>query len=166
VLLAKSLAPAVEAGVRAAGAPLAIVGVIIATIVLLPETAAAIRAAPRRQLQASINLALGSAVASIGLSVPVVAIASFWIGQPLELGISAGATVLMALGFVVAIITYGTGRTNLLSGIVHLALLAPTSSPSSRLENAAERVIPKPAKPEPNRDFERTPPSAVRAIFG
>ena len=124
VLLAKSLAPALEAGVQAAGAPLAIVGVIIAAIVLLPETAAAIRAAARRQLQASINLALGSAVASIGLSVPVVAIASFWIGQPLELGISAGATVLMALGFVVAIITYGTGRTNLLSGIVHLVLLA------------------------------------------
>ena len=124
VLLAKSLAPALEAGVQAAGAPLAIVGVIIAAIVLLPETAAAIRAAARRQLQASINLALGSAVASIGLSVPAVALVSFWIHQPLELGISAGATVLMALGFVVAIITYGTGRTNLLSGIVHLLLLA------------------------------------------
>jgi Ca2+:H+ antiporter len=124
VLLAKSLGPALEAGVQAAGAPLAIVGVIIAAIVLLPETAAAIRAAARRQLQASINLALGSAIASIGLSVPVVALASFWIGQPLELGISAGASVLMALGFVVAIITYGTGRTNLLSGIVHLVLLA------------------------------------------
>jgi len=124
VLLAKSLAPALEAGVRAAGAPLAIVGVIIAAIVLLPETVAAIRAAARRQLQASINLALGSAVASIGLAVPVIALVSFWIGQPLELGISAGASVLMALGFVVAIITYGTGRTNLLSGIVHLVLLA------------------------------------------
>jgi Ca2+:H+ antiporter len=124
VLLAKSLAPALEAGVQAAGAPLALVGVIVAAIVLLPETAAAVRAAARRQLQASINLALGSAVASIGLSVPVVALASFWIGQPLELGISPGAGVLMALGFVVAIITYGTGRTNLLSGIVHLVLLA------------------------------------------
>jgi Ca2+:H+ antiporter len=124
VLLAKSLAPALEAGVRAADAPLAIVGVIIAAIVLLPETVAAIRAAARRQLQASINLALGSAVASIGLAVPVIALVSFWIGQPLELGISAGASVLMALGFVVAIITYGTGRTNLLSGIVHLVLLA------------------------------------------
>ena len=124
VLLAKSLAPALEAGVQAAGAPLAIVGVIIAAIVLLPETAAAVRAAVRRQLQASINLALGSAVASIGLAVPSVVLASFWIGQPLELGISAGASVLMALGFIVAIITYGTGRTNLLSGIVHLVLLA------------------------------------------
>jgi Ca2+:H+ antiporter len=124
VLLAKSLAPAPEAGVQAAGAPLGIVGVTIAAIVLLAETAAAIRAAARRQLQASINLALGSAVASIGLSVPAVALVSFWIQQPLELGISAGATVLMALGFIVAIITYGTGRTNLLSGIVHLLLLA------------------------------------------
>ena len=124
VLLAKSLGPALEAGVQAAGAPLAIVGVIVAAIVLLPETAAAIRSAARRQLQASINLALGSAIATIGLSVPVVALASFWIGQPLALGISTGASVLMALGFVVAIITYGTGRTNLLSGIVHLVLLA------------------------------------------
>jgi Ca2+:H+ antiporter len=90
---------------------------------IFAETAAAIRAAARRQLQSSINLALGSAVASIGLSMPVVALASLWLRQPLELGISAGATVLMALGFVVTIITYGTGRTNLLSGIVHLLLL-------------------------------------------
>jgi Ca2+:H+ antiporter len=90
----------------------------------LPETAAAIRAAARGQLQASINLALGSAVASIGLTVPVVALVSFWLERPLELGIASSASVLMALGFVVAIITYGTGRTNLLSGIVHLVLLA------------------------------------------
>ena len=124
VLLAKSLAPALEAGVVAAGAPLAIAGVIIAAIVLLPETAAAVRAAARNRLQASINLALGSAVASIGLAVPAVALVSSWAGLPLDLGISSGASVLMALGFVVAIITYGTGRTNLLSGIVHLVLLA------------------------------------------
>jgi Ca2+:H+ antiporter len=124
VMLAKSLAPTLESGVDAAGALLAIVGVIIALIVLLPETAAAVRAAARNQLQSSINLALGSAVACIGLTVPAVAIVSSWIDQRLELGISAGASVLMALGFVVAMITYGTGRTNLLSGIVHLVLLA------------------------------------------
>jgi Ca2+:H+ antiporter len=124
VMLAKSLAPALEAGVYVVGAPLAIVGVIIALIVLLPETAAAVRAASRNQLQSSINLALGSAVACIGLTVPAVAVVSSWIDQPLELGISAGSSVLMALGFVVAMITYGTGRTNLLSGIVHLVLLA------------------------------------------
>jgi Ca2+:H+ antiporter len=123
VLLTKSLAPALEAGVAATGAPLALVGVIIAGIVLMPETAAAVRAAARNRLQASINLALGSAVASIGLTVPAVALASYCIGLPLELGVSAGATVLMVLGFAVAMITYGTGRTNLLSGIVHLVLL-------------------------------------------
>ena len=76
VLLTKSLAPALEAGVVATGAPLAIVGVIIAGIVLMPETAAAVRAAARNRLQASINLALGSAVASIGLTVPAVALVS------------------------------------------------------------------------------------------
>jgi Ca2+:H+ antiporter len=124
VLLAKSLAPALENGVAAAGAPLATVGLIIAVIVLLPEATAAVRAAARNRLQASINLALGSAVACIGLTVPAVALLSWWIDQPLELGISAGATVLMALGFVVAMITYGTGRTNLLSGVVHLVILA------------------------------------------
>lgn len=124
VLLAKSLAPALEAGVDIAGAPHAIVGVIIAAIVLLPESAAAVRSAARNRLQASINLSLGSGVASIGLTVPAVALVSFWIGQPLALGISQGASVLMALGFLVAVITYGTGRTNLLSGIVHLVLLA------------------------------------------
>ena len=124
VLPAKSLAPALEAGMAAAGAPPAIVGLIIAVIVLLPETTAAVRAALRNRLQASINLSLGSAVACIGLTVPTVALVSSWIDQPLELGISAGATVLMALGFAVAMITYGTGRTNLLSGIVHLVLLA------------------------------------------
>jgi Ca2+:H+ antiporter len=124
VLLTKSLAPALEAGVAATGAPLAIIGVIIAGIVLMPETSAAVRAAARNRLQASINLALGSAVASIGLTVPAVALASYWAGLPLELGVSAGATVLMTLGFAVAMITYGTGRTNLLSGVVHLVLLA------------------------------------------
>src|SRR5262249_37723385 len=129
VLLAKSLAPALEIGVANAGAPLATVGVIIGAIVLLPESTAAVRAAARNRLQASINLALGSAVASIGLTVPTVAVLSWWIDQPLELGISAGATVLMALGFVVAMITYGTGRTNLLSGIAHLVLLATSVFP-------------------------------------
>ena len=124
VVLAKSLSPALQEGVGAAGAPLAIVGVIVAAIVLLPETTAAVRAAAANRLQSSLNLALGSAVACIGLTVPTVAVVSWWIGQPLQLGISPGATVLMGLGFLVAMITYGTGRTNVLSGIVHLVLFA------------------------------------------
>lgn len=124
VLLAKGLAPSIEAAVLRLGAPMAVVGVVIAAIVLLPETAAAMRAAARNRLQSSINLALGSVVACIGLSVPVLAVVSFWAGIPLQLGISGGASVLMALGFAVAMITYGTGRTTLLAGIVHLVLLA------------------------------------------
>jgi Ca2+:H+ antiporter len=124
VLLAESLAPSLEASVEAMGAPHAIVGVVVAMIVLLPESTAAVRAAARNKLQESINLALGSAIASIGLTVPTVAFVSSRIGEPLELGVSSGASVLMALGFLVAVITYGTGRTNLLSGIVHLVLLS------------------------------------------
>jgi Ca2+:H+ antiporter len=124
VLLAESLAPSLEASVEAIGAPHAIVGVVVAMIVLLPESTAAVRAAARNKLQESINLALGSAIASIGLTVPTVAFVSSRIGEPLELGVSSGASVLMALGFLVAVITYGTGRTNLLSGIVHLVLLS------------------------------------------
>lgn len=124
VVLAKSLAPALQEGVDALGAPAAITGVIIAAIVLLPETAAAVRAAARNRLQSSLNLSLGSGVACIGLTVPAVAVVAWWIGEPLALGVSDGASVLMALGFVVAVITYGTGRANLLSGVVHLVLLA------------------------------------------
>jgi Ca2+:H+ antiporter len=135
---------ALEAGVQTAGAPLAIVSVIIAAIVLLPETAAAIRAAARRQLQASINLSLGSAIASIGLSVLAVAFASFWIGQPLELGISAGASVLMALSFVVAIITCGTGGQTCCPASSTRCCWQPTSSRYSRPDSilrAAERQV-------------------------
>jgi Ca2+:H+ antiporter len=124
VVLAKALAPALEEAVGAAGAPVAVVGVIVAAIVLMPESAAAIRAAARNRLQSSLNLALGSAVACIGLTVPAVAVVSFMIDQPLALGISPGQTTLLALSFAVAIITYGTGRTNLLCGIVHLVLAA------------------------------------------
>lgn len=124
VVLAKSLSPALTGAITSFGAPSAIAGVVVAAIVLLPETSAAVRAAARDRLQSSINLALGSAVACIGLTVPTVAVVAWWIGQPLELGISQGSTVLMVLGFMVAMITYGTGRTNLLAGIVHLVLLA------------------------------------------
>jgi Ca2+:H+ antiporter len=123
-MLAKCLAPALEDGVEAAGAPIAIVGVIVAAIVLLPESGAALRAAAHNRMQSAINLALGSGVASIGLTVPTVAAVTWFFGQPLTLGISAGHSVLLALGFAVAMLTYGTGRTNILSGIVHLVLAA------------------------------------------
>jgi Ca2+:H+ antiporter len=124
VLLAKLLAPFIERSIIAAGAPMKLAGVIVAAIVLLPEGVAALRAARRNQLQISINLALGSAVACIGLTVPFVAVIATWLDQPIALGIDNESTLLLLLSFLVAILTYGQGRTNLLSGFVHLVLLA------------------------------------------
>jgi Ca2+:H+ antiporter len=106
------------------GAPLKLAGVIVALIVLLPESVTALRAARRNQLQTSINLALGSAVACIGLTVPSVTVIATLLHQPLALGIDTGPTVMLGLSFLVAILTYGQGRTNLLSGCVHLVLFA------------------------------------------
>ena len=124
VLLAKGVSPFIQRGVEAAGAPPAFVGVIVAAIVLLPESATAVRAALNNQLQTSINLALGSAVASIGLTVPTVSVIAWWTGSPLELGVSPGGGIMLTLSFMMALITYGTGRASLLSGLVHLILLA------------------------------------------
>lgn len=124
VLLAKAVSPFIQAGVTALGAPVALVGVIVAAIVLLPEAATALKAALADRLQTSINLALGSAVASIGLTVPTVAVIAWFTGTPLALGVDPLGAVLLLLSFIMAIITYGTGRASLLSGIVHLILLA------------------------------------------
>ncbi len=124
ILLAEQLAPLIEHGIQASGAPLKLAGVIVALIVLLPEFATALRAARRNQLQTSINLALGSAVACIGLTVPSVTVIATLLHQPLALGIDTGPTVMLGLSFLVAMLTYGQGRTNLLSGCVHLVLFA------------------------------------------
>jgi Ca2+:H+ antiporter len=124
VLLAKSISPQIEAAVAAAGAPPALVGVIIAIIVLLPEGLAALRAARANRLQTSLNLALGSALASIGLSIPAVAVVSIVRHWPLALGIDAMSTVLLVLSLLVATLSLGTGRTTILQGVVHLVLFA------------------------------------------
>ncbi len=124
VLLAKSLAPAIEAAVLAAGAPLAVVGVIIAAVVLLPEGVAALRAARANRLQTSLNLALGSALASIGLTIPAVAIVSIATGWTLTLGLDAKASILLMLSLLVATLSLGTGRTTVLQGVVHLVIFA------------------------------------------
>jgi Ca2+:H+ antiporter len=125
VLLAKGVSPFIQAGVAGLGAPPALVGVIVAAIVLLPAGMTALHAAREDQLQTSINLALGSGVASIGLTVPAVAAVAWWTGTPLALGVSPGDAALLTLSFMMAIVTYGTGRASLLSGVVHLILLAP-----------------------------------------
>ena len=124
VLLAKGVSPFIQAAVAGLGAPPALVGVIVAAIVLLPEGMTAVRAARDDQLQTSINLALGSGVASIGLTVPAVSAVAWWTGSPMALGVTPGGAVLLALSFMMALITYGTGRASLLSGLVHLILLA------------------------------------------
>jgi Ca2+:H+ antiporter len=122
--LAKALTPIVESGTARLGAPKAVVGVVIAALVLLPEGLAALRAARANRLQTSMNLALGSALASIGLTIPAVAAVSILIGLPLELGLRAKDQVLLALTLLVGVITLGTGRTTVLQGVVHLMIFA------------------------------------------
>ena len=121
---AKLVSPTVERAVVAAGLPLSFVGVVIALLILLPETLAAVRAALRQRLQISLNLAFGSAMASIGLTIPAIAIASIWLPVPLHLGLGATHIVLLALTVVVTVLTVVPGRATLLQAGVHLALLA------------------------------------------
>jgi Ca2+:H+ antiporter len=122
--LAKVLTPTVELGIAYLGVPKAVVGIVIAAVVLLPEGLAALNAAQANRLQTSLNLALGSALATIGLTIPAVAAVSLAIGQPLELGLSAKDEVLLALTLLLGVITLGTGRTTILQGIVHLVIFA------------------------------------------
>ena len=122
--LAKIESPAIESGVAALGFPQAVVGVVIALLVLAPESIAAVRAAARERVQVSLNLALGSAMASIGLTIPAIAIASIWLDGPLELGLNQLQTVLLLLTAAVAILTVVPGRAKPLQGGVHLVLLA------------------------------------------
>lgn len=122
--LAKSLTPTLEKAVTRLDVPKAVVGIVIATLVLLPEGLAAVRAARANRLQTSLNLALGSALASIGLTIPAVAAASVVLRQPLELGLHEKDSVLLALTLLISVITLGTGRTTVLQGIVHLVIFA------------------------------------------
>jgi Ca2+:H+ antiporter len=122
--LAKSLTPTIETALARLEVPKAVVGIIIAALVLLPEGLAALRAARANRLQTSLNLALGSALASIGLTIPAVAVVSIVLDQPLVLGLDAKDQVLLALTLLVGVITLGTGRTTVLQGIVHLVIFA------------------------------------------
>ncbi|MFD9472984.1 calcium:proton antiporter [Streptomyces goshikiensis] len=121
---AKAVSPTIEAGVESAGLPNAVVGVIIALLVLAPETLAAVRAARRDRVQTSLNLAYGSAIASIGLTIPAIALASIWLSGPLLLGLGPIHMVLLALTIMVSALTIVPGRATLLQAGVHLVLLA------------------------------------------
>jgi len=122
--LAKMLSPAIEHAVEAANAPRVVVGIVIAALVLLPETWAAVRAARADRLQSSMNLAIGSALACIGLTVPVVVLASIAFKLPLVLGFAAKDIALLAMTFVMSAFTLGTGRTYVMQGAVHLVVFA------------------------------------------
>ncbi len=124
VLLAKGVAGSIEATVVAVGAPTEAVGLLVALLVLLPETMAALRAARRNELQKSLNLALGSSLATIGLTIPAVSLLAIALNQRLELGVDTHDTVLLVLTFAVSLVTFGGGRTNILPGFVHLVLFA------------------------------------------
>ena len=122
--LAKIETPAIEDAVGAIGALLAAVGVVIALLVLLPETLAAVRNARRNRMQTSFNLALGSAVASIGLTIPAIAVASIWVEGPLVLGLGSTQIVLLAVTAIVGGLTVLPGRATVQEGGVHLILFA------------------------------------------
>jgi Ca2+:H+ antiporter len=122
VLLAKSLSGPLNALIRDAGLPPTFTGVVIAALVLLPESIAAVRAAIRNRTQTSLNLALGSALASIGLTIPAVAVVSFVQDLDLQLGVTPLQTALLAIALFVSTLTLGTGRTNFLHGVVHTVL--------------------------------------------
>jgi Ca2+:H+ antiporter len=124
VLLAKTLAPIIERGVSNAGAPPSLVGIIVALVILLPEGFAAVRAARKNRLQTSLNLALGSALASIGLTIPAVAIVSVFTGFSVTLGIDTKSTLLLILSLFTIMLSFGTGRTTILQGVVLLVLFA------------------------------------------
>jgi Ca2+:H+ antiporter len=122
VLLAKKLAPSLEAAVTHFGAPDAVVGVIIAAIILLPEGLAALRAARANRLQNSLNLALGSALASIGLTIPTVSFLSLFTNTHLRLGINSESSLLLMLSLFVVVVALRTGRTIILHGVVLLTV--------------------------------------------
>ncbi|CAA7386442.1 calcium:proton antiporter [Chryseobacterium fistulae] len=124
VLMAKGLSGTIENMVQSVGAPKSLVGVIIATVVLLPEGMAAIRAARINQIQSSLNLALGSALASIGLTIPAVSTVCIMYDMPLVLGLDKKDIILLSLSVFIVMLSLSRGKTNILYGTVLLVNLA------------------------------------------
>jgi Ca2+:H+ antiporter len=124
VLLAKKFSLVVDVVIAKIGAPPAFAGVLVALLILLPESVAAISAARKNDLQKSINLALGSSLATIGLTIPAVAVAAYALDKQLVLGLNPQEVVLLLLTFMLSMLTFGTGRTNILLGLVHVVVFA------------------------------------------
>lgn len=124
ILLAKSLAPDLDVLIHRLNAPTSLAGIIIACIILLPEGLSAYRAASKDRLQTSLNLSLGSALASICLTIPVVAAFSIYFNIPLELGLDSKSTLLLILALLVSMLSFSTGKTITLQGVVLLVIFA------------------------------------------
>jgi Ca2+:H+ antiporter len=124
VLLAKKFSLVVDAVADRIGAPPAFAGLLVALLILMPEGVSAIAAARKNDLQKSINLALGSSLATIGLTIPAVGIATYALDQQLVLGLNPANTALLFLTFLLSMLTFGTGRTNVLFGLVHMVVFA------------------------------------------
>jgi Ca2+:H+ antiporter len=124
ILLAKKFGVGIGQVLDRAGAPPTVSGLIVALLVLLPESMAATRAAYHDDLQKSLNLALGSSLATIGLTIPSVAAAAVVLDKSLVLGLAPKETLLLALTMVASVLTFGTGRTNVLPGLVHMVIFA------------------------------------------
>ena len=124
VLLAKKFSLVVDIGTALIGAPSAFAGILVALLILLPESVAAVAAARKNDLQKSINLALGSSLATIGLTIPAVAITAYTLDMQLVLGLNEQEVVLLVLTFVLSMLTFVTGRTNILFGLVHMVVFA------------------------------------------
>ncbi len=124
ILLSKTFTASLQSGLTYLGAPAALPGFLVALLILLPESITALRASRANELQRSINLALGSSLATIGLTVPAVAAISLYLGRDLILGLNGQEAVLLLLTLLVSTLTFGTGRTNILYGLVHLIIFA------------------------------------------
>ncbi len=124
IALAKKFGVGIGEVLDRAGAPAEVSGLIVALLVLLPESMAALRAAYLDDLQKSLNLALGSSLATIGLTIPSVAAVAILLGKELVLGLAPKETLLLALTMVASVLTFGTGRTNVLPGLIHTVIFA------------------------------------------
>lgn len=124
VLLSKKLALIVDFSMNALSAPAALGGILVAILVLSPEGMAAIQAAKANNLQRSINICLGSALATIGLTIPAVLIIGLVTGNKIILGLEPAESFLLVLTFVVSIVNFSSGKSNFISGLVHLCLFA------------------------------------------
>jgi Ca2+:H+ antiporter len=122
VLLSEFLAVLIDLGIEQLGLPPELGGILIAVLVLSPEGLTALHAALDNQLQRAVNVCLGSALATIGLTIPAVLMIGLFAGSEVHLGLDQLQAVLLILTLFVSALTFGGARTNVLQGVVHLLL--------------------------------------------